>query len=180
MKIPVAEAQTQERCSKSANCYLALYRYITPAVGTATNTQSEKTYSKPLQTFEHGCLQPTSPEAVPALYRVRSATTCRVIQAARSHHKQSYRKHGSLLILLSRLRHVHHCWWHAARCKWQRMLTCAATAWHRSRPTNPRRHRCDCRAIRPTTGVAAPSGSIYRSAPAVKAHERGWAAMSRA
>ena len=86
------------------------------------------------------------------------------IQAARSHHKQTYRKHGSLLILLSRLRHVHHCWWHAARCKWQRMLTCAATAWHRSRPTNPRGHRCDCRAIRPTTGVAAPSGSMYIAA----------------
>lgn len=81
---------------------------------------------------------------------------------------------------LSHLRHFHHCWWHAARCKWQRMRTCAATAWHRSRPTNPRRHRCDCRAIRPTTGVAAPSGSMYRSAPAVKAHERAWAAMSRA
>ena len=28
------------------------------------------------------------------LYRVRSAATCRVVQAARSHHKQSYRKHG--------------------------------------------------------------------------------------
>ena len=73
---------------------------------------------------------------------------------------------------LSHLRHFHHCWWHAARCKWQRMRTCAATAWHRSRPTNPRRHRCDCRAIRPTTGVAAPSGSIYRSAPAVKRRTR--------
>ena len=44
---------------------------------------------------------------------------------------------------LSHLRHFHHCWWHAARCKWQRMRTCAATAWHRSRSTNPRRHRCD-------------------------------------
>jgi hypothetical protein len=59
----------------------------------------------------------------------------------------------------------------------QRALTRSVTEWHRTRPANPQSHCCDCRAIRPTAGVAALSGSTQRDAQAVKANERAVAAI---
>ena len=50
--------------------------------------------------------------------------------------------------------------------------TCAATTWNRTRPANPRRHRCDCWTRGPTAEAPTPSGSMHRDAPAVKARER--------
>ena len=50
--------------------------------------------------------------------------------------------------------------------------TCAATTWNRTRPANPRRHRCDCWTRSPTAEAPTPSGSMHRDAPAVKARER--------
>ena len=47
----------------------------------------------------------------------------------------------------------------------------------RSGPMLLSRHRCDCRANRPTAGEAALSHSTYHDAPAVKAHERAAVAM---
>ena len=47
-------------------------------------------------------------------------------------------------------------------------------------PMLPSRHRCNCRANRPTAGEAPPSHSTHRDAPGVKAHERAAAAMPRA
>ena len=47
-------------------------------------------------------------------------------------------------------------------------------------PIKPQSHCCDCRAIRPTAGVAALSDSMHRDAQAVKANETAVAAMSRA
>ena len=42
----------------------------------------------------------------------------------------------------------------------------------RTRPANPRRHRCDCWTRGPTAEAPTPSGSMHRDAPAVKARER--------
>ena len=111
---------------------------------------------------------------------VRCAAVYRVAQAFLTHRRQYYCKHGSLPILSAGPRHWHHNWWHAARRKWQRLPTCAVTAWHHLRPIKPQSHCCDCRAIRPTAGVAALSDSMHRDAQAVKANETAVAAMSRA
>ena len=46
-------------------------------------------------------------------------------------------------------------------------------------PMLPRRHRCDCRAIRPTAGVAAPSESLHRDALAVETRKRAESAIVR-
>ena len=46
-------------------------------------------------------------------------------------------------------------------------------------PMLPRRHRCNCRAIRPTAGVAAPSESLHRDALAVKTRKRAESAIVR-
>ena len=50
--------------------------------------------------------------------------------------------------------------------------TCAATAWNRTRPVDPRSHRCDCWTASPAAEAATPPGSKHRDAPAVKERER--------
>ena len=62
----------------------------------------------------------------------------------------------------------------------ERLSICARRAWHRQRPADLWRPRCDCRAIRRTAEEAALSASTHRDALAVKALERVAAAMPRA